>query len=54
MKSLKVRIDFEIKEDASDDDAVKQAVYDFLSEAIEMDELSFVVEDDEADEEDYQ
>lgn len=51
MKTLKVTVNLEIRADADDDEAIKEAVKDLLLESIEQDELEYDVE--ESDEDDF-
>lgn len=54
MKRVKVTIEFEIKGDVDDEDAVAESIQDFLEEAIEAEDLrdycnTEQMEDDEED-----
>lgn len=51
IKTLKAMVLVEIRVDADDDDAVKEAITDAVQEQIELDELDYTVEESE-DEED--
>lgn len=48
--SLKVKIEFELEGDASETEAIKECVHQYLVDAIDADELEFEVVEDEEEE----
>jgi hypothetical protein len=53
MQTVKVIIQIEVKADTDDEESVRQAVYDRLTEDMEAEELEFEVVENE-DEDDYE
>jgi hypothetical protein len=51
MAKLKVIIEITVKADATDDEAIREAVYDRLTGDMEAEELEFRIDEDEIDEE---
>lgn len=49
-KAMRVMVMVDIREDADDDDAVREAVKDKLQEAIDDDSLDYTVEEEEEEE----
>lgn len=50
LKLLKIQVNLEVKADSSDEESLRETVYDALQMLLESEDLSYVVEQDEDEE----